>query len=541
MPFADVAALDLAQVAFTAAVDAEGKLSPIGGFGDKLDGLLLQWLGPRVHTLVVCAEQEELKGLPEFRPDPLCGDSVLVCQRPERSLHILKARDLAEAVKLLRVEAETRWGNILDYFELLDHRYPADEFVGRGWLIDLLERLLADEVKRVITVTAGPGFGKSAFSAAMIRRSLTGNGWPMAFHVFRRDRPAFNSPEAALTSLTAQLCRRFALPVPAGDTAAGRFDKVLTAAGRVASPGRPIILWIDGLDESGGFTLPTDTLPANVRLVLTSRDDRGLEFLTDGRHVRHLKLEKQGADLSGDIREYLERGCERKELRLAGDFLDELTDKCAGNITLAELFLNESPEVLLAWQRDRSKVPRGGLDGWLKREWAFLVDRLKPEKIKEEVAKVALGLLALAREPVGRPLLDTALERASDVERVGPVKRDDIIAHLPDILGHARGFFRHTDDGRFEFFHPYFAEFLANRLSHPAQAHAHTVWATLDPRAGGLDRDAARYAGKHYFAHVLRAGNAEAAVEWFGQAFAHDQLKKAVADVAEFLVEGERR
>ena len=182
-----------------------------------------------------------------------------------------------------------------------------DQFVGRKWLADAIERFMRGRDRGYVVVEAPAGLGKTAFAAWLARR----HGWPCHFTRRRKGRLS----AVALRNLAAQLIARYdlaeqfapggMLPETAGEP--GWFDHVLRAA-RAAAAGERIVLVVDGLDEAehvdGDLPLGLpSSLPAGVFLIITCRVGTDLSALRQPWTA--LSIEAEDRRNTNDLRSYL--------------------------------------------------------------------------------------------------------------------------------------------------------------------------------------------------------------------------------------------
>ena len=185
----------------------------------------------------------------------------------------------------------------LDFGWFLDRK--RENFTGRDWAFEAIERLASTPGRRGVYVTGSAGAGKSAIVAELIHRNV--HGRVLAVHCFRAGMPVTMDPARLVRSLAAMIAAR----VPAyaellqdeqvSDllaVSACRLDPVLAFAFGIARPLRSVgppgevrYLVLDGLDELGsqpgygaGRQTVWDTLqaiaeytPHWVRLLATSR------------------------------------------------------------------------------------------------------------------------------------------------------------------------------------------------------------------------------------------------------------------------------
>jgi WD40 repeat protein len=299
-----------------------------------------------------------------------------------------------------------------------------ERFTGRERLIERIDEFIATKSRGYVVVLAEAGVGKSSLAAHL---ALT-RPWLHHFTML----PGGRSPEAARKSLAAQLIARWGLldafaPKGVLPASAGRpdwFDRLLWAAATQRderSPGEPIVLVVDGLDEAEadatGITglplgLPT-TLPDGVFVVATSRFgiDRALHAVRNP--SEWLEIQVEGHGNLNDMERFiwsLARGStadaqlvqvlEGRRVDITW-FQRTLAERCAG----VWIYLRYVLEEIRDGTRDPREVNKlpGDLAGYYAQQvarWrgdpAFPTD----QAFWEETGLPLLGVLAAARAPL---------------------------------------------------------------------------------------------------------------------------------------------
>jgi hypothetical protein len=219
------------------------------------------------------------------------------------------------------------------------------------------------------------------------------------------------------------------------------------------------------------------------------------------------------------------------------DLLQRLADAARGTFTVAELYViarDERELELNAWRKDPRSIPRG-LEGWLDSEWSKL-----------SRAAATLGLLALARVGLSGNLMAEVLEGAdaAGVSRMGSAAVADLLRHFDHVIKLASGLFRSSAQAGsaravYQFFHPDFAENVANRLSDRAKRQGHRALAALTGDGPTASAERRRYADNHRMIHLLGAEMWDEAGMLYAGDLSDDQLRAATQALADFLLEGE--
>ena len=501
--------LSLSGIAVSAAITPEGDFDPVGAMQWKIDAGLARGLLPRVHTLVVSDKQD----LHDDDFEPEAGGRVLRFKGRGAAFHILKARTLAEAVELLVVDHQTRWGPIPDYGATLAHHRG---FIGREWLLDDVLTWIEESPRNFLVLEAGPGVGKSGLSVEMIRTVLPDRGHLYVYHLFSR--PSAHQPHKALTSLATQLRRLAGIPRRQEDEPGNPVQMLENLLGEVQSgipDGKRLVLWIDGVDEAvGGRILFPRHLPRGIKAVFTSRSDSRPDWLADPNLVEVMPLDQAAGDHPDDIRRYLSRENEQRRLDLDDAFLEHLTTATRGKFMLAKCYLlprDNLRDELHAWQRDPSAIPRKVTE-WLEGQWGRLKEAAAKQEppLREDVVRVVLSLLASAGAAVARSLADFPVRRPGRriaANRYGRAvegaersrARPGYGAGLLRVAGWERG------AGAYRPFHDDFVTFLRMRSPSLEQRDCHKVLAVGCAAARGQDGPPGAYASRHRMTHLIAA------------------------------------
>ncbi|MFC4149874.1 WD40 repeat domain-containing protein [Micromonospora mangrovi] len=409
-------------------------------------------------------------------------------------------------------------------------------FTGRDWLIAQIDSFLSANARGYVLIQGEAGVGKSTLAAHLVRTR------PWLHHFTRL--PGGRSAPAARRSLAAQLITRWKLAeewAPGGvlPLASGRpdwFGRLVHAAARERdqqTPGEPIVLVVDGLDEvddgSDATELPLGlpvSLPDGVFVVATSRFgiDRALHGVR--RPAVWLEIDVDGRDNLVDIRRFIadvtdpDRGDERLHQAVRGGgtdlewFREAVARSCAGVWIYLQYVLDEIREGV----RDPRSV--AALPSDLAGYYAEQIGRWRSQATQQQWAHVTLpllGVLGAARAPLtveqlaafaGVPSIDTV--RVFTEETIRPFLRRhddesvelrhqslrDLIegnpsAHRPDVAGLARQLAAQV------------------RLAHRAITDGLTPPGALDARDW---RSAGSYARHHLAAHAAVAGSLDALV-----------------------------
>jgi hypothetical protein len=284
-----------------------------------------------------------------------------------------------------------------------------DQFVGRKWLVDAIERFMRTRDRGYVVVQATAGLGKTAFAAWLAKRY----SWPCHFTRRRKGRL---SP-VALRNLAAQLIARYDLAdqfSPAGmlpDTAGepGWFDHVLRTA-RAAAAGERIVLVVDGLDEAEQIDgdlplgLPS-SLPSGVFVILTCRIGTDLSALRQPWTA--LTIHADDRRNTDDLRRYLETCAQDEPIASVlaehqlptREFTQQLVNRCGGVWVYLRYVLHEL-RLGLRTIDDLHTLPADLAN--------YYLESLGPTAEPENWARVrlpVLATLAAIAEPIPLPML----------------------------------------------------------------------------------------------------------------------------------------
>src|SRR6185436_13305217 len=195
--------LNLAGLALTAQVQPDGTLQPVADAFDKLLAVANEKSLPRIHTVVVARDQS----LDHFNLTPV-NQSPHVFKVPYADLHLLRAQSLAEAVELLAVDMQTRWGSI-------DCSLPPPNpsFAGRQHLLAAVHAFIRRQASGYLVIASGMGKGKTAFMAELIYTALTQGEAPV-YHFIGYHPSGSGKLHNIAACLYSRLRRKYAFPEP---------------------------------------------------------------------------------------------------------------------------------------------------------------------------------------------------------------------------------------------------------------------------------------------------------------------------------------
>lgn len=488
--------LNLNDVAFTAQITPDGKLSPIGGEAYKLSAALFERSFPRIHTVVVAKDQPmAMEGL---LSDPRWPQ---VLADPHADFHVIRAATIVDAIQLLDVDIKTRWRSI-------DCALPPQQpdWVPRATLITAVQKFCATHASGYLVIVGGMGKGKSTFVAELLHDELARGHEPI-FHIIDYHPSASGEPRHIAACLYDRLRRKhlFAEPPEWGAGAPERKLELLLKhlSATVLKDGQKEVLYVDAADQAEADTskplLPgaLRVLPPGVLCVITSRAN--LEWLRTARGVTVWEMDDY-IDDRADVRAYLRQRARQHFPALADDMVEKIVTQPAPPVffTVAARIRQLQDQNLTAVQRqallttpDLWIVPPEEL---ITSEALHVIAEAGTVGINEAAFWRTLGLLAVARAALHEEQLRAfGLWKEEETDR---------------ILTIAANFFRRRPllrDPRvpYHFEHPGYHREVLRHVSQPEERTCHRQLAGGSVDWRRLDDDARAYCLQHRLQHLL--------------------------------------
>lgn len=334
----------------------------------------------------------------------------------------------------------------------------AEAFTGREWLVREIDDFVTAHDRGYFIVQADAGAGKTAFAL----RFSSSRGLPIHFTGYsgdaRRTGPAVRNLVAQL--IASRNLHEFAPGgyLPADADWASLLRQALDAAARqrdAEEPGTPILLVVDGLDESVDhdpdqlpFGLP-DELPPGVYVIATVRNGCLPHQPAPPTTVCHWgdRMSQQEADMRTFITETVHLHLIDKIVAdgmTPNDFIRVLLDRC-GDVWL---YLHHILQELMVGTSRPSDVP--SLPRRLNDYYHNTVERYLRDDADAAWRLPLLATLAVASEPLDV----TALTRLAGLEDQRQVRRF--------LTGPLRPFCAVSSDGRWKLKHMSFNAYLAD-------------------------------------------------------------------------------
>ena len=402
---------ELSGMAITAAIHAGGTLHEIGGALTKLLAAARERTLPRVHTVIVAGGQD-LNNI-GLVPDP---QNAQLFKDPHADFHVIKATTLEEAVRLLEIEADTRWSSI-------DCALPPHQpdFVERQRLTAAVQQFIATQESGYLVLVGGVGKGKSTWLAEFLYDEQARGKAPV-YHLVDYHPSASGGLHNIAACLYDRLRRKYVFLEPPewqGFSPAIKFERLLKHLSETElRAGQTEVLYIDAADQTDASRqqplLPGTlrTLPPGVLCVITSRTR--LDWLRTEQAVTVWDLD-QYVDDRADIRAYLHHRGPRLSPPLSEAFTEEILTQAdppvfftvasclrrlesEGALASDEHALRENPAlwVVPAEERIRTEALR-------------VLAEAEAQGIPETKVWQTLGLLAVAQEALSEAQLE-ALE-----------------------------------------------------------------------------------------------------------------------------------
>lgn len=504
--------LNLSGLAVTAQVQPDGTLLPVAGAFDKLLAAAGEKSLPRIHTVVVARDQP----LEHFNLTSV-AQSPHLFKVPYADLHLIRAHSLAEAVELLAIDTQTRWGSI-------DCSLPPPDpaFVGRKQLLKAVQDFILTHDSGYLVIAGGMGKGKSAFMAELIRTALTRGEAPV-YHFIGYHPSASGKPHNIAACLYSRLRRKYAFPEPEAwqpFDIEDRLERLLENIGELGAQEnrRPEVLYIDAADQAEASTLESflsaalRTLPRGVLCVITSRTHP--EWLNTPQPVGVWEMEDYTDDRQ-DVQAYLQQQGSQLSPPLSDTLIEQIVTHPNPPVffTVIQCLRQLADPAQPAGQKEKLRkeaslwvVPPAELIQTEARRMLAGADKLG---FAESKVWRTLGLLAVAREALSEDLLsELELWDGETSER---------------LLKLATNFFNLRPPLRqpalpYQFDHPGYHQAVISHLSQKEKINCHRLIAAGCLRWKELDGEARRYALHHSPYHLREAR------QW-------DELEKLLADI----------
>lgn len=354
-------------------------------------------------------------------------DCVPLDQREAR--YKLKFGTLLDSIERDRLDVEGFHSILLGVLRPLsfdaDVRYNLDRFVGRTWVIEEIDRWLADDdARRLFWITGSPGIGKTALSAWLCANRPE----VIAFHFCRHDNVQKIDPRRCIMSIAYQLStqlqiyedrlRHINLDEIKDMDAQSLMDLLIIQplSSNYPRPEGAQVILIDALDEAtangknelasfiaAGFEKAPDWL----RLIVTSRPEP--EVTGPLQAFTPFNIDGNSWKNERDICQFLSREIGDKA---SPEVIKNIMKKCNGLFIYAEWVVRELKYKRLSLDR-LEDFPQGLGGIYIK-----YFERQFPDiRLWESRVRPALEAMSAAQEPVSLKMLSAMFQWSSHDER----------------------------------------------------------------------------------------------------------------------------
>ena len=257
----------------------------------------------------------------------------------------------------------------------------------RKWLLDNLSSWFDDEESRVMTLTAGPGVGKSVLSAKVCE-VFKQRGQLAGCHFCDFRNADSRNPHRILQSLASQMCdnvdgfrdklTEVLRHKHSQDSLSDAFRVLLNDPLHALDKREPILIVVDALDES-----ETDVkseflefisdefpeLPEWIKIFITSRPE--LQVQTKPQHLNHVEILPDDHHHTLDLKYFILHCLPN----LSEGNVSSLTSKCEGSFLYAYYLVNELEEMDVGIEPNLSDYDPKGISGFYEKQFKhFKID-----------------------------------------------------------------------------------------------------------------------------------------------------------------------
>jgi hypothetical protein len=332
-------------------------------------------------------------------------------------------------------------------------------FVGRQFVFNALDKFLQDNLSGYFIIRAAPGMGKTALMAKLVND----RGYIHHFNIASQN---IRSPRVFLENVCAQIIARYGLsyetlPLNAGEDS-GFFSQCISQAA-ANSKNHPIVIIVDSLDESdrlglapavNSLYLPS-SLPQGVYVVITTRPLQDLHLQVMRQKI--IDIEPESNDNFIDIHAYIANYVNRADMRThlenwkvtTDSFIENVSKKSQGNFMYLYHVLPAIAEGRFR-KGTLDELP-DGLLAYYQRHWREMRDG--KEKEFDTVYAPIVYILGVAQEPV-------TTDQIAQWTQLNPGK-------VKESIGDWREFLREEkidNQLRFRIYHTSFQDFLKEQV-----------------------------------------------------------------------------
>jgi WD40 repeat protein len=499
--------LSLVGSSISAALHPDGRFAPVEAEVIKMAAAAEIRDRAQVYTLLAAQSQAvDFLGLEEDEVQPQ------VLRHPRWDLHVIKTPDALEAFTLLQTDLDNRWRGI-DC--ALPPRNP--DFVGRARLFERVGQFIEETESGYLLLEASMGKGKTSFMTELIYRQIAAGQAPIYHFVGSHTAPG-GHPEGIVACFYDRLRHKYKIPELsswATLSVGEKLERVLLLVSRqVQAEGRKEVLYLEAADQAelgGHRTLVPgllSRLPPGILCIISSRPIGNTIIFGDDVTVWNID---DHVDDREDILVYMQLQNGRLDPPLAEDFIKAIVSQqppplfftvatCLRKLrspSLAADRLQALRNVPAEWSRSPEEL--------VKQEMGRRLHQAEAEGISVTEFWRALGLMALAREPLARQVLES-LGLFPDAKRERILTLCGSFFEPRLALGDPRL--------AYVFAHPGYIREIVSSLGDSCEPTCHRLLAEGCRRAWRDPQEpACRYALQHWPYHLRRAHSWDALCE----------------------------
>lgn len=302
------------------------------------------------------------------------------------AMYEMQEKYLTQLIHALTVSSHNISKLIIDKSEYILEK--TQDFVGRKWVMDKIDKFMANNSKGYFIINGQPGIGKTSLSAEIIKE----RGYVHHFNIRSEN---INKARDFYQNVCGQLIAHYNLEyesLPQNATENANFlTTTLLNEIREKGNSEPIILFIDALDEvdqnerkgvSNSLYLP-DTLPKGVYIIATMRTDSDVQIPANDKEI--IKIIHDSEENKSDIKEYLNKKLKmngiqeyiksQKTRNISFDkefFVNTMMKKSDGNFMYIRYVLHDIANGKYV-DEDLDSLP-DGLQEYYKKHWKLMRD-----------------------------------------------------------------------------------------------------------------------------------------------------------------------
>ena len=401
---------------------------------------------PLVRLGIPQQDIDKLKMAPLSPEEEIYIEKLKECKQFDERIKDIESRldDVEAEVK--KVKYTVSRSNIdqlakVDFKGKIDGLREKFQVNTRQWFFDELSRWFADENSRVMSLTAGPGMGKSVLSAKLCQKYKE-SGQLAGCHFCDFKKSDCNNPLKILQSLASQMCDNV-------DGFREKLDEILRHNHSQRTPSdafrvllseplhaldrrEPMLIVVDALDEtetddkSKFLELISDEfpdLPKWMKILITSRPE--LQVKKKLEYFHPLEVLPQDDNQQKDLKCFVK--CSLPHFKV--DSIDHLISLCQGSFLYAYYMVKELKEMGAGIELNlRDYAPRG-ISGFYEKQFKRLSTGLQPHD--PDILNAFVNVVAASS---GTPLPIKILLKCMNLSDEKYIIRNTIINKMSEIL-----------------------------------------------------------------------------------------------------------